>query len=48
MDLPVVKRKSKDALEGVQNNEYEMWCFQQWKTRLNNVINVNGEYFVGD
>lgn len=40
MDLPEVKQKSKDALEGVQN--------KQWKTRLNNLINVNGEYFVGD
>lgn len=37
---PKAKRKSKDALEGVQKDEHER-CFQQWKTRLNEVINFN-------
>lgn len=41
MDIPEVKRKSKDVLEGIQNVEYEM-CFQQWKNRLNKVINMEG------
>lgn len=46
-DIPEVKRKSKNALEGIEKDEYE-WCFQQLATRLNKVIIVNLEYFKGD
>lgn len=40
------KRRSKNALKSIQKDEHKR-CFQQWKIRLNKVININGEYFKG-
>jgi len=46
-DISEVKQKSKEALEGIQKDEYKK-RFQQWKNHSNKIISVNGGYFKSD
>jgi len=42
-----VKEKMTEALKGIALQEFQD-CFENWKTRLDQCIALNGQYFEGD
>jgi hypothetical protein len=46
-DVEEVKKKTTEALKGTTLQEFQD-CFKKWKTRLDQCVVSNGQYFEGD
>jgi hypothetical protein len=46
-DVEEVKKKTTEALKGITLQEFQD-CFKKWKTRLDQCIASNGQYFERD
>ena len=42
-----VKQKSLEGLKNIPISEFKK-CFEQWKDRLQNCVEIKGKYFEGD
>jgi hypothetical protein len=46
-DMEEAKEKMTEALKGITLQEFQD-CFEKWKTRFDQCIASNGQYFEGD